>query len=174
MAPGLRRPARAATAWAVLVKPWADRSHVEATLLNPALLAVLLASAAREFEQQSEPMSWSLAFLVPPLVLHRPSREALPRDTRTHLSTWISRQPVLRAGFPQRASAMAPFVREGLRFGLRHGALAISGGRIQGASLGSPPPGDLRILVRSAGLVGRWLAKTDQPSTAFALFGVRP
>jgi hypothetical protein len=156
------------------VRPWASRSHVEATLLNPALLAALMAQAAWTYEQESESMTWALAFLVAPIVLHRPTRNALPRDTRTHLSTWVSREPVLRAGFPERAIAMAPLVREGMRFGLRHGALTTSGGRIRGVALESAPPGELRTLLRTAGLVGRWFAKTDQPSTVFALLGVRP
>ena len=98
------------------MKRWADRSRVEASLLNPALIALLMAEAAKEYERQAGPMTWPLTFLVPPLVLHRPTRDALPRDTRTHLSTWIARQPVIRAGFPDRAAAMAP---------LRAGSLAI-------------------------------------------------
>ncbi len=156
------------------MRPWASRSRVEATLVNPALLATLMAQAARMYERDSEPMSWALAFLVPPIVLHRPTRNALPRDTRTHLSTWVSREPVLRAGFPERAIAMGPLVREGMRFGLRHGVLTTSGGRIHGVALDPAPPGELRTLLRTAGLVGRWFAKTDQPSTVFALLGVRP
>ena len=74
--------------------------------VTAALLATLVAHAARAYEREAGPMSWPLAFLVPPIVLHRPTRDALPRDTRTHLSTWVSREPVLRAGFPARAAAM--------------------------------------------------------------------
>jgi hypothetical protein len=153
---------------------WADRSRIESTLLNPALLAVIMAEAAREYELHARPMSWPLAFLVPPLVLHRPTRDALPRDTRTHLATWISRRPVLRAGFPDRAAAMAPLVREAVRFGLRHGLLSASAGHIRAVATLRPAAGELHTLIASAGLVGRWLAKSDQPSTVFALFGVRP
>jgi hypothetical protein len=156
------------------MKRWADRSRVEASLLNPALIALLMSEAAREYEGRAEPMSWALTFLVPPLVLHRPTREALPRDTRTHLSTWIAREPVIRAGFPDRAAAMAPLAREALRFGLRNGVLDASGGTVRGLTSRTDPPGDLRVLLNKAGLVGRWLARTDQPSTVFALFGVRP
>ena len=153
---------------------WAERPRVEATLLNPALLAVLLAAAARDYETQATRMPWPLAFLIPPLVLHRPTREALPRDTRTHLSTWIRRQPLLRAGFPDRAAAMVPLTREGIRFGLRAGVLARDGASLTGHLDTEPPEGELRQLVRRAALVGRWLAKTDQPSTIFALLGVAP
>jgi hypothetical protein len=119
-------------------------------------------------------MPWPLAFLIPPLVLHRPTREALPRDTRTHLSTWIRRQPLLRAGFPDRAAAMVPLTREGIRLGLRAGVLTRDGSTLIGHLDNEPPEGELRQLARHAALVGRWLAKTDQPSTIFALLGVAP
>lgn len=153
---------------------WAERPRVEATLLNPALLAVLLAAAARDYETPETRMPWPLAFLTLPLVLHRPTRAVLPRSTRTHLSTWIRAQPILRAGFPARATAMVPLTREGIRFGLRAGVLTRDGATLIGHLDAEPEAGELRQLIRSAALVGRWLAKTDQPSTAFALFGVAP
>lgn len=153
---------------------WTERPRVEATLLNPALLAVLLAAAAKDYETQEAGMPWPLAFLVPPLVLHRPTRDALPRNTRTHLSTWIRREPLLRAGFPARAAAMVPLTREGLRFGLRAGVLARDGASLTGRLDTEARAGELRQLISRAALVGRWLAKTDQPSTVFALLGVAP
>jgi hypothetical protein len=155
---------------------WVGRPQVEATMLNPALLAVLLASAAHDYEKakgKKERMPWPLGFLVLPLVLHRPTRIELPKNTRTHLSTWIRRHPLLRAGFPARAAAMAPLTREGIRFGLRAGVLDIDGSTIRGDET-NQPTGELGQLIRTAALVGRWLATTDQPSTAFALLGVAP
>jgi len=154
---------------------WTDRPQVAATLLNPALIATLESVAAHEYERTArQAMSWPLAFLVVPLVLHRPTRQALPRDTRTHLVTWVSRNPLLRAGFPARAKSLAPIVREGLRFGLRHGVLSAENGLIRGSLRPDTSQGQLAELLRTAGLVGRWLAKTTEPSTAFALLGIGP
>jgi hypothetical protein len=153
---------------------WNERPRVEATLLNPALLAGLLAGAARDYDSSGAGIPWPLAFLVLPLVLHRPTRTALPRDTRTHLSTWIRREPVLRAGFPERAASMVPRTREGIRFGLRASVLSIDGANLIGHLTAEPSLGELRQLVRSARLIGRWLAKSDRASTAFALLGVAP
>ncbi|WP_023591449.1 three component ABC system middle component, partial [Streptomyces thermolilacinus] len=68
-----------------------------------------------------------------------------------------------------------PAVWEGLRFGLRHQMLTIEQG-----SLKSPIPsksrteGELADLIKAASLIGRWTAKSDNPSTVFALLGVRP
>jgi len=163
----------------VFVTSWADRSPVLAAMLNPALLAVIIAAAAAEYERaDGDPMPWPLAFLVAPLVLHCDTREALPRSTRSHLATWVSDHPTIRAGLPARARSLTDPVREGLRFGLNTGVLAIvDDGRIRGSlPFKSQPPdrGDLRTIVRSAGMVGKWLAKIDQPATSFALLGVAP
>jgi hypothetical protein len=162
-----------------LVTPWAERSPVVAAMLNPALLATIIAAAAAEYERaDGDPMPWPLAFLVAPLVLHRGTRDALPRSTRSHLATWVSNHPTLRAGLPARARSLTDPVREGLRFGLKIGVLTVVGdGRIRGSLPATSRPsdvGDLRAIVRSAGLVGKWFAKVDQPATSFALLGVAP
>jgi len=157
------------------MKQWSERPQVEATLLNPALLASLLSVGAKAYEAKSDqPMIWPLAFLLPPLILHGPTREVLPKTVATHLPTWIRRQPLIRAGFPSRASHLTPFTREGIRFGVNHGVLRLDDGRLRGTL--SPPGGDAELskILKSASLVGRWLAKLDQPSSAFALLGVRP
>jgi ABC-three component (ABC-3C) system Middle Component 3 len=153
---------------------WTERPRLEATMLNPALLAVLLAAAAQDYEKAKERMPWPLGFLVLPLVLHRPTRSALPRNTRTHLSTWIGRNPLLRAGFPARAATMVPLTRGGIRFGLRAGVLDIDGQTLGGDVTSDRAAGELGQLMRTAALTGRWLATVDQPSTAFALLGVAP
>ena len=161
------------------MRGWADRPPETAALLNPALLAVICANAASQYERESrEAMPWPLAFLVAPLVLHRGTRQALPRTTRTHLSAWITNNPVIRAGFPQRAQSLTGLVREGLRFGMTHGALSVTeDGRIRGVLPSSARPvegGDATDIVRSAGFAGKWFTRADQPATLFALLGVAP
>lgn len=123
-------------------------------------------------------MAWPLAYLVAPLVLHRGTRDALPRTTRTHLGNWVSQNPVLHAGIPARALSLAEPVREGLRFGLANGVLQVDErGRLSGVL--APPsrtvvPGEVDEIIAKAGLVGKWFAKINQPATAFAVLGVAP
>ncbi|MFJ6900571.1 three component ABC system middle component [Streptomyces hokutonensis] len=156
---------------------WQQRSGAAAVFLNPALLATLQAASASAYAKESggELMVWPLATLTPALVLHGPTRRALPAAVSTHLSSWVARNPVLVAGLPQRVASLAPAVREGLRFGLRHELLELQGGRVRGTVRGvSRLEGELGELVRKAQLVGRWTARTERPSTVFALLGVRP
>jgi hypothetical protein len=156
------------------VTAWQNRPQVSAAYLNPALVAAVLAAAAAGYRaERQRAMVWPLAFVVAPLVLHRSTRQALPRSTATHLASWVSRNAVLRAGLPVRARALVSTVREGLRFGLRYGVLTIESGRLDGTVQRGRDP-ELRQLLRSAQLVGRWLAKVDQPATAFAILGVEP
>ena len=148
-------------------------------MLNPALVAAILAAATEEYLRLSKkPMPAPYVFLIVPIVLHRDTRESLPSSNRSHWSTWAANNPLLMVGFPLRALAMRENVREGLRFALRCGALEIDeNGALSGklADNARPAPrGDVRALIAAAGRVGRWLTKLDQPATAFAILGVRP
>lgn len=152
---------------------WSDRPQIVAAYLNPALLSVVVLSAARGYAQRGELMPWPMSFLVAPLVLHRPTREALPGNTRTHLSTWVQRNPLLRAGLPARAESLASSVSEGLRFGLRHGEFTMQDGRLRSrVNIRVSNNEHLEVLIKSATLAGRWLSLSQVPSTPFALLGV--
>ncbi|MFF5344093.1 three component ABC system middle component [Streptomyces althioticus] len=156
---------------------WAQRPQASAAFLNPALVAAVAATAARDYEREASGrlMPWPMAFVVAPLVLHRPTRQALPTSTRTHLTKWVADHPALVAGLAARSTSLAPSVREGLRFGLRHQMLTIEQGSLKGRIPStSRIEGELADLIRAASLIGRWTAKSDNPSTVFALLGVRP
>jgi len=153
---------------------WHDRPQATAAYLNPAFIAALIATAARGYEaERQQPMAWPMAFIIAPMLLHRPTRQALPDTTATHLSTWVSRNALVNAGFAARAKNLTPAVNEALRFGLRQGALTLQNGGVIGSVRTTKDP-ELRTLLNNARLVGRWLAKTDQPATVFALLGVEP
>lgn len=148
-------------------------------MLNPALLAAISACSALEYKRVCKGvMPWPLIHLIAPLVLHRGTRQALPKDTRSHLATWVSKNPAVVAGFPARAQSLVGPVREGLRFGLAVGALRVDeDGGLTGVLAKMPSAGssdDGSEIVMKAGLVGRWLTKVDQPGTAFILLGVAP
>ena len=154
---------------------WLQRPQIEATLLNPALIALTLAHSANAYvDRANAPMQWPVAFLVPPLVLHKPTRDALPRDVRTHFSKWVADHPLLVVGFSRRARAMTEPTREALRVGVRSGQLVINEQNLVATSLAAPPAGELAQLLRASALVGRWLGTLREPSTAFALLGVVP
>ena len=149
------------------------------TLLNPAFIAVLLAHAAAGHEQRTEqPMSLALCFLVAPMVLHAPTRSALPRKVTAKPGPWLDANPVLRAGFAARARSAAPAVRAGLREGLRAGILELAGERVTGR----PPrrrssitvSAEVEEILKRAAFAGGWLGLAGPPVGSYAMWRVRP
>ncbi|MGA5522911.1 three component ABC system middle component [Streptomyces pseudogriseolus] len=153
----------------------ARQPQAVAAFLNPAMVALVQAAVGHEYElKRGKAMVWPLALVLPVLVLHRSTRQALPSSIRTHLSTWVGRHPALVAGFGERVTSTLPVLRAGLRFGVRHGLLEVEDGRVHGRLPSTRrADGELQELLKSARLVGRWAATVDQPSTLLALLSVR-
>lgn len=150
-------------------------------MLNPALLATLTSNAALQYRDNSEhAMPWVYAYIVAPLVLHRGTRESLPKSVRANLNTWVAEHPVEHAGFAPRAVSLRDYVQEGLRFGLRTSLLSVDEAGGLTASLASgrghtlAKESEVQQIVARAGFVGKWLTKIEQPATAFVVLGVAP
>lgn len=157
------------------MQEWSKRSSAVADLLNPAFVAAVITAAAIQYERRSRaPMPFELSFLVVPLVLHRDTRSVLPIRITSHLARWITDHPVLAAGYGARAKALVEPVREGIRFGLRHGAFELDGGSLTGHPFRGRPPaiGDIEQVIAKAGFVGRWFTQLESSATAYSLLGV--
>jgi hypothetical protein len=148
-------------------------------LLNPAFLALVLARAARGHHQRTErPMALSLCFIVAPIVLHGPTRAALPRKITARFGGWLDAKPLLRAGLAARAQATAPAVRAGLREGLRADVLTLAGDEIAG----KPPrrqaaltlSDEVEDIFKRAEFVGGWLGLAGSPEAIYAMWRVKP
>ena len=148
-------------------------------MLNPALLAAIIGHATIGYRKEAGVgLPWILSFVVAPMVLHRGTRNARPVTTKTHLTTWVSRNPVLHAGLPGRALSLVEYVRAGMRFGLAHGFLQVDGDRMNSTLPRRPRgfvvPDELAEILRKAHLASRWLARTDSPATVLAVLGMAP
>ncbi|MFG2440949.1 three component ABC system middle component [Streptomyces sp. NPDC048508] len=146
-----------------------------AAFLNPAMVGTVQAVMAHEYQvKRGRAMDWPLSLVLPVLVLHRSTRQALPSSIRTHVATWAGRNSVLLAGFGTRVESTLPILREGLRFALRSGLLTVEAGAVHALPFSTRrAEGELQDLLKAARLVGKWAATIDQPSTLLALLGVR-
>lgn len=157
-----------------------ERSLERAALLNPAFVSLLIAHSSLAFaESAKRDLDWVLAFLIPPLILHRETRDALPRNAATSLGAWVQRHPSLRASFPARAASTTQITREALRFALANGVIELSGaGAIRPGKFPhrAPPSAtpEVQNCVSRSKLVGRVFAKTNDTATTMAALGVQP
>ena len=157
---------------------WNRRPLEERVNLDPAFLAILLREAVSGyFERTRRPMPLPLAFIALPIVLHRGTRERLPRTLATSLPVWLQENQFLRETFADRARAVASATREGVIIALQtkllrisHSALVIDQEPLQPRYATA----ETRTMHSRARFVGRWLAQSGDVETVYFLWGVKP
>ncbi len=164
------------------MKPWAERSIEEANLLNPAFCSgVVTASAAGYREVCEEGLPFPLAFMVLPIMLYKPARQALPRLTKS-MAAWLAENESVRIGLSRRMISLKPHTREAILFGIRYGWLSmVNEGRIESAKMASQIgylakklTDEPRECFRKGLMLGKWFAKSGNAVTVMNLWGIRP
>ena len=162
---------------------WVERTQEERSLLNPGFCANLLWHAARGYANEDDAvMSFEELFLVFPFVLHRGTRDALPRSTRTSLAVWLQENPLVRGRVANRAQVLVPFTKEALMFAGMHGLIRFESGKVyaepaQGTTINRvlrQSSDEVKLCAKRAEFVGKWFAQAGSPATVLALLGVRP
>lgn len=163
--------------------PWTSRSPEERALLNPSFFSLLFWQAATgHMDEGGVGLPFGTAFLVLPIVLHRETREALPKTVTTSLPVWLDDNGLVRAQLAARARTLVPYTREALLFGGVRGFLAVSTATVsaeQGwkrkiSSELKRSSDEVRSCAKRADFLGRWFARAGSPATVMALMGVRP
>lgn len=163
-----------------MLAQWEQRPIELANLLNPAFCALLLRDAAVGYQDAgSGGLPLPLAFLVLPVVLHARTRDALPKQTRTLLHSWLQNNTPTQLEVSQRVTRLLPYSREALIFGLQHNVLGLSdeGALVNGMSrLRNPFPGGSEPAEcrRKAEFIGRWFAKSGDATQILVIWGLRP
>lgn len=161
---------------------WSTRPSEERALLNPAFISAVVWHAAGGYSGvASYPLPLDLAFLLGPLVLHRETRESLPRGVATSMAVWLNDHPLVRMRVGGRARALIGYTKEGLLFGGINGLLDLSGGSISAVSDRKRAVNatlrdvtdEVQLCMKRAEFVGRWFASAGTPGTVMALLGVR-
>lgn len=161
---------------------WAERPVEEARIFNPAFCGELISCTVREFHRTRQAgLGLGVAFLVLPLVLHGPTREALPRRADKAYAGWAADHAPLLAELPNRARRLRPVSREALLFAVYHDFLAIIGdGLLPGAKpVGASVPlsattDEVKATRSAARLLGRWFARQGTQASIFWGMGVAP
>jgi hypothetical protein len=165
------------------VRPWSERPAELANLLNPAFAGLLLYSAAKSYQEQAgHGMPMALTALVLPFVLHKGTRESLPRDTRTTLLAWLEAHQDILMDFAPKVRSVLPYTREAILFltireALRPalgGLLEIGTGHVGSATPVANQSEEVRACVNRAQFVGRWLAQAGEPVTIYQALGIQP
>ncbi len=164
------------------ISQWSRRPKEHARLLNPAFLAALIWASARGYSRiDDQGIPYSLVFIAIPVILHKTTREALPRSVSTSLAAWISDRPQVKVRFVERATSLVPLVKECILFGVQGQLLEMSSFRITAARRPRSMTGflneaseEVEDCMSKAEFLGRWFASHGEDETIMALWGVAP
>ncbi len=163
-----------------MTRAWDSRPIEVATLLNPAFCAFVLLAATREHHSESRKgMPLPIAFLILPVVLHRATREALPRSTRTRMVPWLSENQVTRLDLARRMGSLVPYTREAVIFAIQNGVLGLTDearlvpNATRLRAYQAERTGEVSQILRAAKLLGRWTAREGDTVTVLATWGVK-
>ena len=161
------------------IKSWNHRPSDVANLFNPAFCAALVNRVAAGHSKSSPAgLPYSLAFIALPVLLHPPSADELPKTSRTNFHGWLLENPQVQIGFPDRATAMAPYIREGILYGLVNQVLQMNELCLLPANqkkmkTWEKDPYNIRYSHDSQ-VLGKLLGQLADSTSVFALFGIRP
>src|SRR4051794_26279173 len=99
---------------------WGEQHPAIRATLNPILLAGVIGWAARGYQRErASGIPWPLAYTIPPMVLHTPTRQVLPSRVSRQFLQWRQENDLLMDNFPDRCWALKPHVERALRVGVR-------------------------------------------------------
>lgn len=161
------------------IKNWNRRPSDVANLFNPAFCAALLNRVATGYAKSLPAgLPYSLGFIALPVLLYPPSADELPNTSRTNFHGWLLENPQALIGFSDRATAMAPYIREGILYGLvnkvlQMNELCLLPTNQKKMKTWEKDPYNIRYSNDSQ-VLGKLLGQLADSTTVFALFGIRP
>ena len=160
---------------------WSERSVINAHLLNPAFCGEVLRRAIKGYTTAKEgSMPFPLVFVILPIVLHKKTRERLPRSTRGTIHAWLSDNNDLKIGLPERVKSLVPYTREALLFSFYHrkidifeaGELGLNSFRTR--RIKEQETEEIVAIYKQSDFLGKWLASSGSVQSIYAFIGVKP
>jgi len=167
----------------MILDGWSDRSIEEAHLLNPAFCCTMLNSFIFGYSNiHSDGLPYPIIYMILPIVLHKSTRETLPKNTKKSLASWLHQNQKVRIQFYERLIALKPYTQEALIFGFTYdwfelhpkGKLTSKFNESQIKKMINSMSEEARECVLRARFIGKWFARAGSVPTLMYLWGVTP
>jgi hypothetical protein len=120
--------------------------------------------------------------MILPIVLHKTTRDSLPKKKDTPLGLWLKQNSSLCVGFPERLISMKTFTQEAILYGISNNGIILNSEGELNSDWGVNKvnnflrklDGDARDCVLRARLLGRWLGNSGSTQNIMFLWGIRP
>ena len=163
----------------MITTQWQKRPTEIAHLLNPAFCSLVIRESVSGYQKESDhTLSFALSFLILPLILHRPTRKLLPKSIAPKFHSWVHANQNILVGFHSRTKLLVPFTKEAIYWGMHSGILIVGENGGLYASINKtikfPEYSEPESCIKKAQFLGRWLTRSGEPSTIYAILGIKP
>lgn len=160
---------------------WSERNTIVANLFNPAFCGEIIRIVANNYNKNTSiKFPFAFTFLVLPILLHKETRERMPRTTRSYFFVWVEENDYLFFDFSKRTKSMVKYTKEALIFSLAYKRIAISeqGEIITSTDKAKQFEGEdfeeYNEIVKRAEMLGKWLATTSDVKSIYSFFRITP
>lgn len=151
-------------------------------LLNPSFVANVIAACAEGFMHEGEDVLPILyCYLVPPFILHEPTRRKVPRMITSKLSEWVKDHAEETSVFPQHVAEFQHIVGRSILLGSHTSLLTVCDGKsiepsedfsYEKMATKFKASADMTDIFKKSYFLGRWLSVSGTVPTIFSILGV--
>ena len=92
---------------------WDERNTIVANLFNPAFCGEIIRIVANSYNKHTiNKFPFAFSFIVLPILLHKQTREKMPRTIRTYFFAWVEENDSLFFDFSKRTKSMVKYTKE--------------------------------------------------------------
>jgi len=160
---------------------WTERNTIVANLFNPAFCGEIIRATAKEFNKHTNTkFPYPFAFLVLPIVLHKATRERMPRSVRTYFFVWVEKNDDLFFDFSKRTRSMVKYTKEALSFLLVHNKIQLNENAEIIASdervkkINEEDYQEYNDILKRAEMLGKWLSSTSDVKSIYSFLRITP
>lgn len=161
---------------------WEDRSIFTSNLLNPAFCGEVLRRTIVQYCKDSgkDGLPFSLAFFILPIILHRRTRNLLPKSKRTKLHEWLTLNEELKLIIVPRIRYLTPYTRESILFLAKHNVIDFDKkGKIvpikkRAKKFHNQYTSEIEEIFKASEKLGRWINTFPSEKITYTFFGIKP
>jgi hypothetical protein len=160
---------------------WTERNTIVANLFNPAFCGEIIRVTANEYNKHtSTKFPYAFAFLVLPIVLHKATRDRMPRSVRTYFFVWVAQNDDLFFDFAKRTRSMVKYTKEALSFLLIHNKIQLNENaeiiatEERAKKINKEDYQEYNDILKRAEMLGKWLSSTSDVKSIYSFLRITP
>lgn len=162
-------------------KVWNDRNTIIAHLFNPAFCGEIIRVTALSYNRHTNnQFPFAFSYLVLPILLHKDTRDKMPRSIRTYFFAWVGENDALFFDFGKRTRSMVKYTKEAISFLIAYKKIELSEkGEILTTSerpklINKDDYDEYNEILKKAEMLGKWLATTRDVKSIFSFLRITP